>query len=83
MKTHTKTSGIKSRKSLSETLPLLRGMFIFPESLKRYGNITGSEIPDDEFNPFEPYYHSDLEQKKGKKNKNWTVSKESLQLSIS
>jgi hypothetical protein len=83
MKRNTKISGIKSRMSRGETLPLLRGMFIFPESLKRRRSISGSEIPDEEFNPLDPYHHSDLEQKREKKDMNWTVSEESLQLSIS
>jgi len=83
MKRNTQASGIKTRKSRGETLPLLRGMFIFPESLKRHGNISGSDVSGDEFILLDTFHHSGRESIQGQKDANLTVSEEGLHLSIS
>ncbi len=83
MKRNTQAPRLKTRTTRNKTLPLLRGMFIFPESLKWPGNMTGTEILSDEFNQFDHFQPSGREQIQGQKEKNWTVSEEGLSMSIS
>ncbi|MEI6173962.1 MAG: hypothetical protein WCR01_09430 [Bacteroidota bacterium] len=70
-----KTKG-KVSISSNESLPLLRGMFICPKSIKYLKNASYSEFLRDFFALIDPFQPSAMEQINGKKDSNWSITEE-------
>ncbi len=72
---------MKDKFSRRETLPLLRGMFICPEPLRRLKNVSGQIQFHDIFTYGDSLTSSARNHVKANLDENWTVTEEGFMLS--
>jgi hypothetical protein len=76
MKKDKQKTKVKASISSNESLPLLRGMFICPKSIKYLKNASYSEFLRDFFALIDPFQPSSMEHINGQQDSNWTITEE-------
>jgi len=81
MKRNTNNGKVKDKFSPRETLPLLRGMFICPEPLRRLKNVSGQFLLNDIFTYGDSLKSSVANNKQPSLDEQWTLTEEGFLMS--